>query len=77
MTKVKVIVEKGESLDQAEEKLYKALNSQRTGDFHTEEHDDPAMRSLVLKMKDAHAEIYAEMMQEIFEELDKEYNGNF
>ena len=77
MTKVKVIAEKGESLDEAEEKLYKALNAHRTGDLHTEDFSDPAMKDLVERMTLKHEIIYKEMMDEIFEVLDEEYNGNF
>lgn len=77
MTKVKIIAENGETIDEAEEKLYKAMNSHRTGDMHTEEFSDPAMKDLLDRMKAKHGDMYEDMMREIFEVLDEEYSDNF
>ena len=78
MANVKILLEDGETTDQAEEKLYKALNSHRTGDIHTEDFEDSAMKHLADKMIEMHEQIYSELLQEVFEELDKEYqNGDF
>lgn len=75
-TRVKIIPGNNETIEQAEENLYKALNAQRTGELHTEKFLDPAMVDLVERMQTAHENMYAEMMQEIMDELDKEYNDN-
>jgi len=75
MTKVKIIAGKGESVEEAEEKLYKAMNSHRTGELHTEDFQDPAMKDLVQRMINKHGDMYKDMLDEIFNELDKEYNG--
>lgn len=74
VTKVRIIPGKDETIEQAEEKLYKALNSHRTGEIHTEDFTDPAMKDLVETMTDAHTKAYNELLQEIFEILDKEYS---
>lgn len=63
-------------MEQAEERLYKALNSHRTGDVHTEDFTDPAMKDLVERIQMKHEQMYANMLREIFEALDEEYNGN-
>ena len=77
-TNVKITLEKGETIEQAEEKLYKALDSHRNGDLHTEDFTDPAMKDLIDKMLRMHDQTYQELLQEIFDELDKEYsNDNF
>lgn len=77
MTKVRIIAEGGETIDEAEEKLYKAMRSHRTGDSHSEDFSDPAMRDLLIKMENEHEEMYADMMREIFEVLDEEYSNGY
>lgn len=77
--KVKFYLKKDEDKFQAEDKLYKALGIHRNGDIHEDEKFvDPAMNDLENKLALEHKQIYSEMMQEIFDELDKEYtDGNF
>lgn len=77
MAKVKIIAGKGESMIDAEEKLFKALNSHRNGEIHTENFTDPAMRHTVEIMEELHAKQYAQMMAEIEEVLDEEYALNY
>lgn len=77
MTRVKIIVEKGETPDEAEEKLYKAMNSHRTGDLHTEDFSDPAMKDLVQQMQKKHEDLYIDMMRDIMDLLDEEYSNGF
>lgn len=78
MARVKIILGKDETMQEAEESLFKALNSHRNGEVHKEDFSDPAMRDVVARMQSAHDEIYAELMREIEEVLDQEYtDGNF
>lgn len=76
MSKVKIILDSGESIQEAEDSLVKAITSQDQGQSHTDGFEDPAMQSTVNRMEEAHKKIYQEMMQEIFEALDKEYSKN-
>ena len=76
MTKIKILLDKNETPEEAEEILYKALNAQRNGDIHTEDFSDPAMVDVVSVMEKFHKYIYVDMMREIQEVLDREYNGN-
>lgn len=74
MAKVKILLENGETVEQAEFSLLKALNSHNNGDIHEgEAFADPAMTDLVQSMESEHAKIYADMLNEINAELEKEY----
>lgn len=79
MPKVKVFLEKGESDLDADIALYKALSAQMTGDIHaTESFDDPAMVSASERFEQIHENTYKTMIEEIVEELEKEYqDGDF
>lgn len=72
--KVKIEVDKGQTKEEAEEVLYKALDSQRTGAIHNQEFQDPVMNELFHKLKDVYGSIHDDMLQAIFEELDKEHD---
>lgn len=76
MAKVKIILDSGESVQEAEDSLVKAITSHDRGEAHTDSFDDPAMHATVNRMEETHKKIYQEMMQEIFEALDKEYSKN-
>lgn len=71
--KVKVILEAGETPENSENLLFKALESQRTGEAHTEAFPDPAMAHVAEVLQTQHKTMWDEMMREIFEELDGEY----
>ena len=78
MAHVKIILNKNETMHEAEETLFKALNMHRTGDQLTDDLQDPAMNDVVQRMETAHDKIYKEMMEEIEAVLDQEYtDGNF
>ena len=78
MAKVKIELDKDEDILEADETLFKALNHHRNGDAHlTESFDDPAMVDASRKLFKVHEDIYKDLIQEINEELDKEYmDGN-
>lgn len=74
MAKIKILLEKGETPEQAEEMLLKALTSQREGLAHTH-HDtfeDPAMDHMAEMMEDFYAKQWEKMLKEIFEVIDEE-----
>lgn len=78
MTTVKIIPAKGETIEEAEEKLYKALHAQREGDLlHRESFDDPAMADLNQRVIKEHVDMYEELIREVMEILDGEYSDNF
>jgi hypothetical protein len=76
MPNVKIKLKKGESIQEAEETLYKALNAQRTGDMHKEDFSDPAMADIVVRMQEEHDKLFKKILREIEEELDKEYGAD-
>jgi len=74
---IKIIIPKGMDPLEADMQLLKALNHHANGGVHSQESfDDPAMVDLSEKVITAHERMYADMLEEIFEVLDPEYNGN-
>lgn len=76
MAKVKIILDSGESIQEAEDSLVKAITSHDRGEAHTDGFEDPAMQSVVNRMEEIHKKLYQEMLAEINEALDKEYSKN-
>lgn len=77
MAKVKILLDKNETIEDIEESLFKALDFHRQGGVHTEEFADPAMSDLNDQLVVEHEKMLAAMLEEIFNELDKEYSdGN-
>lgn len=79
MARVKILLDKGETKEQAELKLLKALELTTSGDYLKEDYEEPAMQDLFNLMQSRFEQEYELMMEEIFHELDKEYSddGNF
>jgi hypothetical protein len=73
MPNVKIELNKGETPEEAEELLLKAFNAQRDGSLHDGKFHDPAMEDLSLRLIQMHDEEQQKMLQEIIEELEKEY----
>ena len=74
MAKVKILLEKGEDEIDAHVALTKALDLHNSGDIHLRESfEDPAMIDVSQQMMKVHNDIYTDMIQEIQDELDKEY----
>lgn len=69
--KVKILLEEGETREQAEEALVKALTAQDTGETHTEEFLDPVMAHAAEDLKAKIDKINADMFREIEEELER------
>lgn len=76
MPRVKVVLEPGEDALSADVALEKALLHHSSGDAHSELFSDPAMAHAVEIAERAHAQAYADMVREIIEELDREYDGS-
>jgi len=74
MAKVKVFLEKGETELDAQIAIEKALQLHSSGDIHTESFEDPAMIHAQQRFEEIHDRIYKEMLDEIMDELDKEYS---
>jgi len=74
---VKINLEEGQTPEQAEEQLYKALRAQRIGDAHgsSDAFLDPAMEHVSDNMKEAYADHFGRMMSEIYIELDQEHEN--
>lgn len=77
MSKVKILLEPGETQLDADNALQKALEHHSTGAAHDEEaFDDPAMVDLAHRLEIDHAKMYANMMREILEVIDEEYTDD-
>lgn len=78
MAKIKVELEPGEDILSADEALFKALDHHRSGDAHLRESfDDPAMVDLSKRLFQAHEDIYEDMINEINEALDEDYQDGY
>lgn len=75
VVEVKVILDRAQNPEDAEEILYKALDAHRNGNAHSndEKFQDAAMQDVAEKLKHTYKQMFTTMLQEIFEELDKEY----
>lgn len=64
--KVKVQLEKGETREEAEELLLKALNSQRNGGAHKEDQfPDKAMEHMADKLKRQYRKVMSDIIEDI------------
>lgn len=70
--KVKILLEPGESREEAKEFLFKALELQMPSEAHEEGFDDPVMQAASDDMKSYYEKLNREMMQEIEELLEQD-----
>ena len=79
MARIKIILKNGETREEVEEQLLKALNLHKSGDIHdSEKFEDPAMDDLENKIAKLHELMFQEMLNEVVAEIDREYSdGNF
>ncbi len=68
MAKVKIYLSPGETMQEAEETLQKAMDFHNNGEAHVQE-----FQSVANKMEDLHRKMYQDMLREIFDALDQEY----
>lgn len=74
MAKVKIFLDKNETIEDAEELLKKALELHSTGDIHVDESwDDPAMVDVQDRAVEVHKRIYDDMIDEIINAINEEY----
>lgn len=74
MGRVKIFVDPGETIEEVEDSLLKAIAHHNSGDVHEGENfEDPAMNDVAEKMKAIHEASYQVMLQEIFALLEKDY----
>ena len=79
MAKIKIILDSGESLRDAEDNLAKALEHHNSGEVHSShKFEDPAMVDVSEHLESIFKKINQEMLQEIGETLDQDYikDGN-
>lgn len=76
MPTVKIILDKGETPEQAEDLLLKAFEAKSNGDMHTEDFSDPAMQDALQRMIQIQEDNYQALIQEVIQALDEEYNKN-
>ena len=75
MAKVKIYLEGIETQMDAEDALLKAITHHSSGEVHDEaSFDDPAMQDLSLKLQQLYKRIHSEMIEEISEVLDSDFN---
>lgn len=75
MAKVRIELEGDETIEQAEENLFKALSMHRNGLAHREEGEfhDAAMQDTSVKMREFFNRQMEAMAEEINQVIDKEY----
>lgn len=74
MANVKIFLNKGETLEEAEDLLFKSLNLHNSGEVHDEQtFDDPAMDHVCIRLQQEHKRIYQDLLNEIFMVLDQDY----
>lgn len=71
--KVKIVLAKNQSIEDAEEELLKALNFKRSGEIHGDEFSDEVMEEAAQEMIKAHEDILKQTLDEINQVLDEEY----
>lgn len=72
MAEVRIRLLEGETPDEVEETLFKALKSQRTGELHKDDFSDPAMAALLNEMLKLHSAEYSLLLEEVISELEKD-----
>ena len=78
MSTVKILLDEGESAEEAEELLFKALSVKRGVKHDPQESwDDPAMQDVENVMLDIYAKQYDLMIKEVIEALENEYVGEY
>ncbi len=79
MPKVKIFLDKGETIEDAAIKLAKALDFHSNGDIHDrQDYIDPAMQDLMDRLEFLHKDMYEELVREVIQEIEAEYeNGYF
>lgn len=74
MSRVKIFLEPGETVQDAEDSFLKAMDLHNSGDIHSSHRfQDPAMIDISEKMENLHSKMYQEMLVEIFQALDEDY----
>lgn len=68
-TNVKIILGENETIEEAEETLFKALRAKRKHHSHSESYSDPAMKNVVNKMEKLHSEMINKVIKDIEKEL--------
>lgn len=78
MPNVKIILDKDETQEEAENMLLKALTSHVNGDIHVKESfEDPAMIDAWNRLSKLHDDVYKDMIAEINDALDSEYQDGY
>lgn len=76
MSTVKIILAENETIEAAEENLFKALSSKRSHDPQ-ESWNDPAMLDVQHAMEKAHADMYTSMIADVIDALEEEHVGEY
>lgn len=78
MAKIKIFLEDNETIEEAQDNLYKALDSKVSGESHASDlFDDPAAQDLANKLENLHKEMYDKLLLDVFEALDQEYSDGY
>ena len=77
MAKIKILVGKNETIESAEDMLFKAMDMHRTGEIHKEEFHDPAMRDLSQQIEAKHREMFKDLLEEVLNVIDSEYTNGY
>lgn len=74
MGKVKIFVDRNETVEDVEDSLLKAMNHHASGDVHDDDDfPDPAMVDVKDRMIIAHDVMYKNLLREVFEALEEDF----
>lgn len=74
MGKVKIFVDRNETVEGVEDSLLKAMEHHASGDVHeNDDFPDPAMVDVKDRMMIAHEIIYRNILKEVFEALEEDF----
>ena len=76
MAHVKVFLQKGDTIEEVQDALFKALGARPEAKLLAKTFKDPAMQDILTKMIAIHEDIYTEMLSEIYMVLTEEYRDS-
>ena len=75
--KIKIKLDKNQTPEDADNRLYKAMSLHANGDAHDDDFDDPVMQQLLDDLSLKFQAMMRETMDEIHEELDLEHHDDY
>ena len=75
--RIKIKLDKGQSPEDADNELFKAMSLHANGDAHEDEFDDPVMQEYIDDLKRKFSMMLEQAMDEIHTKLDLEHGNDY